>query len=167
MTKQQLKQEIERSLSAYRRFILSVEADMAKDFRAKRHTKLTPMGTEAQIPQVVQEYVAGVIGPDNVELPVTAGNLLKSKVQAGTEDLQALGIEIGKLYTNHGLPVDMALDRLDMSKEQKLSVLDGVCQWLIEHRRNSGATEKSIDRQRTINRKMIEDFIKKGETEVY
>lgn len=95
------------------------------------------------------------------------GQLLESKIQPGSADLQELGIKIGKLYTDHGLPIDMALDRLDLTKEQKLSVLDGACQWLVEHKRNSGATEKAIDRQRATNRKMLEDFLIKGETGVY
>ena len=93
--------------------------------------------------------------------------VLLSKVQPGSKELQELGVKIGKLYTDHGLPIDMALDRLPHSKEQKLSILDGACQWFIEHKRNSGATEKAIERQRTTNRKMIEDFVKKGETGVY
>lgn len=86
---------------------------------------------------------------------------------ASDKDMVALGIQVGKLYTDHGLPIDMALDRLDLTKDQKLAVLHGVCQWLIEHKRNSGATEKSLDRQRATNVRMVEDFIKTGETGVY
>lgn len=95
------------------------------------------------------------------------GALVQSKVQPVSGALQELGVKIGKLYTDHGLPVDMALDRLNLTKEQKLSVLDGVCQWLIEHRRNSGATEKSIERQRASNRRMVERFIAKDEVGIY
>lgn len=94
-------------------------------------------------------------------------SLLDSKIQPGTNNLQELGIEIGKLYTDHGLPVDMALQRLELSKEEKLPVLDGCCQWFISHKRNSGATEKSIERQRKANRKIVEDFIKTGEVGIY
>ncbi len=92
---------------------------------------------------------------------------VESKVQPFSQELQSLGIEIGKLYTNHGLPVDMALQRLPHTKEQKISILDGACQWFMQHKRNSGATEKSLDRQRAANRKMLDDFIEKGETGAY
>lgn len=95
------------------------------------------------------------------------GDLLVSTVQPGAKELQNLGIKIGKLYTDHGLPPDMALERLSYTKQQKLSILDGVCQWLIEHKRNSGATDKAIERQRKTNRDMVERFIDKGETDVY
>lgn len=78
-----------------------------------------------------------------------------------------IGIEIGKTYTDFGLPVDMALDRLKLSKYQKLLVLDGVCQWLILHRRNSQASEKAIERQRQVNTNMLERFIKSGESGAY
>lgn len=95
------------------------------------------------------------------------GAIVASKVQPMSKELQELGIKIGHLYTDHGLPVDMAFDRLPRTKEQKLSILDGVCQWLIEHKRNSGATDKAIERQRHTNQKMLEDFITKGEAGVY
>lgn len=100
-------------------------------------------------------------------MPDGLKELLGAKVQLFSEDLQELGDKIGKLYTDHGLPLDMALDRLPHTKEQKLSILDGACQWFIEHRRNSGATGKAIERQRNTNRKMIQDFINNGETGVY
>lgn len=93
--------------------------------------------------------------------------LLKSKVQPYSNKLQQIGIEVGNLYSDHGLPIDMALDRLPHTKEQKISILDGACQWLIEHKRLSGANEKSVDRQRKANRQMVEDFIYKGEVGVY
>lgn len=98
---------------------------------------------------------------------MNVGSILESKVQPFSNDLQELGIEIGKLYTDHGLPIDIALDELSYTKEQKISILDGASQWLIEHKRNSGASDKSIERQRQANRKMMEDFITKGETGIY
>jgi hypothetical protein len=84
------------------------------------------------------------------------------------QKLVEFGIEIGHLYTDKGFPVDMALDRLpNLSKLEKLAVLTGLCNWLIDHKRNSGATDKAIDRQRKLNNKMVDDFIKTGETGVY
>lgn len=94
-------------------------------------------------------------------------SLIASKVQPFSKELQKTGIVIGKLYTDHGFPLDMSLARLEYTKEQKVSILDGASQWLIEHKRMSGATEKAIERQRKANRKMLEDFIKKGETGAY
>ena len=80
--------------------------------------------------------------------------LLNSKTKIGAEEMVDLGIIVGKLYTDHGLPIDIALDHLEkkrtITKEQQLLVLDGACQWLIEHKRNSGADERSIERQRGV-----------------
>lgn len=94
------------------------------------------------------------------------GSLINSKVNSPSH-YKDLGIKIGKLYTDMGYPVDMSLDGLDYTKEDKIAILDGVCQWLIEHKRNSGASDKAIERQRKANTKMVENFIKKGETGVY
>lgn len=93
--------------------------------------------------------------------------LVESKTQPFSKQLQELGIKIGKLYTDHGYPLDMSLGVLPHTKEQKLSILDGACQWFIEHKRLSGATEKSIERQRNTNRNIVESFIAKGETDIY
>lgn len=86
-------------------------------------------------------------------------------------ELVEYGRSIGKLYTDFGLPIDMALAEVDKkqktSKLQKLAMIQGSCEWLIQHKRNSGATERSIDRQRKANRNMIESFWKTGETGAY
>lgn len=86
-------------------------------------------------------------------------------------ELVKMGEDIGKLYTDFGLPVDMALSELDkkgnFTREHKLAIIDGTCRWLIQHKRNSGATEKAIERQRKANRAMLESFYKTGETGVY
>lgn len=87
--------------------------------------------------------------------------------QPKAQDVQDIGIKIGQLYTDSGYPVDLALSRFHCTKECKLLILHGTCQWLIEHRRQSGATDKAIERQRSVNRRMIEDFISNGETGVY
>lgn len=81
--------------------------------------------------------------------------------------LRETGIWVGKLYTDKGFPIDMALAKLPHNTEQKIAILNGACEWLIEHKRNSGATDKSIERQRKINLKMLEDYILTGETGVY
>lgn len=93
--------------------------------------------------------------------------LLEALAADSDKKYQTVGIEIGKLYTNHGLPIDLALERLDLSKSQKIAVLAGAQNWLIEHRRNSDATDKALDRQRASNREAMERFIKTGETGVY
>jgi hypothetical protein len=61
----------------------------------------------------------------------------------------------------------MALDRLPYERGVKLQVLNGACEWFIEHKRLSGATEKAVERQRQANRKMVEDFLATGESGVY
>lgn len=78
-----------------------------------------------------------------------------------------IGLKLGKLYTDMGFPIDMALDRLPYDKEQKIAILVGAQNWLIEHRRNSGATEKAIERQRETNIKIMNAFIKTDETGLY
>lgn len=97
--------------------------------------------------------------------------LLQALAQPGSKELQSLGTSIGKLYTDHGLPLDMALTELDKkhpySKLQKIAILFGAQNWLIEHRRNSAATEKALDRQRNTNRESMSRFIKTGESGVY
>lgn len=90
-----------------------------------------------------------------------------ASIMSDDGQLDKLGMKIGKLYTDKGLPIDMALDRLDLIKEQKIAVLTGACTWLLQHKRNSGATKKAIERQRSTNRKMLEDFIRSGETGAY
>lgn len=104
---------------------------------------------------------------NNDALAALVGSLGRS-----TGEGEALGKQIGRLYTDHGLPLDMALDKLDakwpgITKDQKVLVLYGACQWFIEHKRNSGASEKAIERQRNLNAKIIADYIKTGETQVY
>lgn len=86
-----------------------------------------------------------------------------------THDTKAeeFGTQVGKLYTDKGLPIDMALDRIDWPKERKIVVLQGALDWLIEHKRNSGGTEKSIERQRKTNAAAMERFINGGETGMY
>lgn len=81
--------------------------------------------------------------------------------------LQELGIKIAKLYTDHGYPIDMSLDKLDHSRIQNIAILFGAQQWLIEHKRNSGATDKAIERQRKSNRETMKSFIETGETGIY
>ena len=93
--------------------------------------------------------------------------LLKSTQQPFAEELFDLGHKIGKLYTDHGLPLDMSLERLPHSKEQKVQILYGACNWLIQHKRSSGATDKAIERQRKANIRTVERYLKTGETGVY
>ena len=93
--------------------------------------------------------------------------LLESNSLIHKDKLKQLGVQVGKLYTDHGFPIDMSLDRLNIGIAAKLAVLDGSCQWLIEHKRRSGATEKAINRQRKANLEMVTRFIETGETGVY
>jgi len=93
--------------------------------------------------------------------------LLDALTLADKDALLELGKQIGKLYTDHGLPVDMAFDRLDMNSEKKIVVLTGALNWLVEHKRNSGAPEKAIERQRKLNTRMMGHFMQTGEVGLY
>lgn len=95
------------------------------------------------------------------------GTLLEVDVNDSEDKLYELGLEIGKLYTNHGFPIDMALERLEARKTQKVSILGGALHWLVIHKRNSNATEGAIDRQRATNLEIMERFLSTGETGVY
>jgi hypothetical protein len=99
----------------------------------------------------------------------TAGAVMDAVV--GNRDLVELGVELGKLYTDHGFPVDMSLKEMEkrrgLNKRQQLAVLHGACVWLIEHRRASGAPEKALERQRKLNKQTLERFIKTGEAGLY
>lgn len=82
--------------------------------------------------------------------------------------MREIGTFIGKLYTDRGFPPDMALDELtNLSKPQKLAVLFGCCSWLVQHKRNSQATEKAIERQRKQNREALHRFVATGEAGLY
>lgn len=84
------------------------------------------------------------------------------------ENLRGLGVDIGKLYTNYGFPVDIAINKLiGYRQTEKLAVLQGVCEWFMEHKRKSGASENALDRQRKSNKRMLENFIKRKEVGVY
>lgn len=93
--------------------------------------------------------------------------LLEALASDKDHRLQDIGKRIGQIYTDHGLPIDMALERLDMTKQQKLAVLSGAQNWLIEHRLNSNATDTALERQRKANRDALHRFIKSGETGIY
>lgn len=83
------------------------------------------------------------------------------------ERLAGFGTSIGKLYTDHGFPIDMALARVPLTKDERAVVLLWAQHWLIEHKRNSGASEKAIERQRATNRRTYTAFISTGESGIY
>lgn len=78
-----------------------------------------------------------------------------------------MGVEIGKIYTDFGLPIDMALEKIKGDKRTKAQILFGAQNWLIQHRRNSAATEKALERQRKINVQTMRSFIRTGESGIY
>lgn len=98
----------------------------------------------------------------------TLSKLMEANSQFGHSQLVDIGKQLGRLYTDHGLPADMALDRLQgYSELQKVSIVDGICQWLNEHKRLSDASENALERQRKANRNMLERFVSTGETGAY
>lgn len=92
-----------------------------------------------------------------------AGEVFKA-LDGSSKELLEMGRAIGRLYTDHGLPVDMAFDRLVLTRKEKIVVLVGVHEWLIEHRRQSQATPKALERLEKSNRAVMQHFLKTGET---
>ena len=104
----------------------------------------------------------------NLAVITPANHALSVIIATNTPALMQIGEDVGKLYTDHGLPLDMSLDYLSqLSRDEKLCVIHGACAWFMQHKRNSGATEKSLERQRATNRMMLESFFKGSETGVY
>lgn len=99
------------------------------------------------------------------------GELLKAKTHPKSGWYEKLGIEIGKLYSNKGFPVDMSLDllkkRFRLNLQQELLIVHGVAQWLVEHKRLSGAPEKAIERQRTQNNQHLNKILQGKEIGLY
>lgn len=95
------------------------------------------------------------------------GTILGAMTKPGYADLEKLGVSLGKLYTDRGFPLDMALDKLDLPKDAKLAVINGACGWFIEHKRRSGATDKAVERARATNREILERFYLTGEVGIY
>jgi hypothetical protein len=109
----------------------------------------------------IKHFIGGVM--DNTQIIVP----LATAMAQDDGYLNDIGIKVGKLYTDHGLPIDMALDRLPHDFEQKIVILNSALSWLVEHRRNSGATDKAVDRQRKANREIMARFLKTKETGAY
>lgn len=86
-----------------------------------------------------------------------------------SSELEAFGVSIGKLYTDHGLPLDVAFDNLplNLDKTDKLIILEGSLNWFIQHKRQSGASEKSLERQRKLNTRAVKSFIETEEIGIY
>lgn len=102
---------------------------------------------------------------------VIAGILLESLTQKESGLLKSMGLKIGRLSTDHGLPLDVSMKQLEKSTQydlgKRLVILHGALSWLLEHKRKSGATEKAIARQRVSNRKAIESYAHTGEVGIY
>ena len=79
----------------------------------------------------------------------------------------AIGMELGKLYTDFGLPLDMSLGKINLPKAHKAIVLYGALQWLMTHKRNSGANDRALERQRDTNSRMMRTFLEREETMEY
>lgn len=95
------------------------------------------------------------------------GELLETLNTTASKELEELGLLVGRAYTDHGLPIDMALDRLSLTKTQKVVVLMSAQGWIVQHKRNSGATDKAIDRTRKTNLEAMTRFIHTNETGIY
>lgn len=97
-------------------------------------------------------------------------NLVAAFMLPDKETFLEFGTAVGKLYTDHGLPLDMAMDKVKergYSELQQLLIVQGACGWFVEHKRLSGAPEKAIERQRGVNRNILTNFVKGKETGIY
>lgn len=95
--------------------------------------------------------------------------LLKAE-QNSTTHYKEIGIKIGKLYTDFGLPIDMAMGHESihsLAKSQRVCILSAALWWLVEHKWLSNATEESIQRQRNANKEIMRRFMKTGEVGIY
>ena len=94
--------------------------------------------------------------------------VLEALTYSRRDEFLDMGKQIGRIYTDFGFPIDMALEKLpESTKQQKLLIIMGAQNWLIEHRKNSSATDKALERQRRINKEALERFIQTGETGMY
>lgn len=75
------------------------------------------------------------------------------------------------MYTQNGFPPDMFLDKLSklipLNEDQKLFIISKYQDKLIEHKRLSGIEEKNLDKVRKGNIRILESFLKTGESGIY
>jgi len=86
------------------------------------------------------------------------------------EYLEEQGTWIGRLYTDKGFPLDMSIAELkkrNVTEEDMFVIIEGALTWFVQHKRNSGATEKALNRQREQNSKIMAAFLAGKETGLY
>jgi len=84
--------------------------------------------------------------------------------------LEEQGTWVGKLYTDKGLPLDISIAELrkrNTSEDDMFVIIEGALTWFVQHKRNSGATEKALNRQREQNNKIMAAFLAGKETGLY
>lgn len=94
----------------------------------------------------------------------------QEKCRDDLEYLENNGKKIGELYTDYGLPIDISFDQPQVKalpKEYKIILLNSALNHMIQHRKNSNATDSSIEKARKSNREFLANFIKNGEVGVY
>lgn len=78
------------------------------------------------------------------------------------EELYRKGLIIGDLQITHGLPIEISVVELckkGYSKDQIIAILNGAFHQLVMHKRKSGASVESINKQRKSIRKAMDNFI--------
>lgn len=87
------------------------------------------------------------------------------------ERLNNLGISMAEMKNTRGFPPDMFVKEtnkiMNLSEDEWVYVINVYCNEIIKHKRESGAEEKSLDRTRINNQKIMADFIRTGELGVY
>lgn len=86
-------------------------------------------------------------------------------------ELNRLGGEMFRMFTEMGFPPDMFLDELakrrKLTTSQRAFIVHVYCGKLIEHKRLSGAEEKSLDKQRKRNIELVYNVLKGKEMGIY
>lgn len=96
--------------------------------------------------------------------------MIKSLSNPRRREFLDYGTQVGKLYTDQGLPLDIAiseLKKIGVGNDDMVVILEGALNWFIQHKRNSGAGDKAIARQQELNVKIMNNFIDGKETGLY
>ncbi len=86
-------------------------------------------------------------------------------------DLNESGKMMFRLFTQSGMPPDMFFDslkeKMNYNNEELLYILSVYQSEFIEHKIKSGINEKNLKRNQDNNVKVIESFLKTGETGIF
>ena len=96
--------------------------------------------------------------------------IIESLSNPNRKRLEEEGTWVGRLYTDKGLPLDMSIAELrkrNFTEDDIFIIVEGALTWFVQHKRNSGATDKALNRQREQNSKTMSAFLAGRETGLY